>query len=237
MANSTLSINHYIKYIICVFGFIIVFFSNISYAQNDTIAKKSSVFILKFAPLSLVDFIYTTIQFAGELSLKDKTSYQLELGYMSNFLSIRENNNQGYRIRSEVRFYKKQNFQGIYLTPEILFINVKYDYARRFSKDTLYPYSSSYIDTIEIKKIVLAATFKIGYQKIFKSNIVLDFYGGLGLRYINTKHLFFPQTGYLFQHADCWSCQDDTEGDRFIPNVSLGFKVGYLFNLSNHKTP
>jgi len=234
MANSTLSINHYFKYIICVSWFILVFFSNISYAQNDTIAKKSSVFILKFAPLSLVDFIYTTIQFAGEISFKDKTSYQLEIGYMSNFLSIRENNNQGYRIRSELRFYKKQNYQGIYLTPEILLINVKYDYQRRFSKDTLYLYDSSYIDIIKIKKIVLAATFKIGYQRIFKSNIVLDFYGGLGLRYINTKHLFFPQTGYLYQYVDCFDCQDDVEGDRFIPNVSLGFKVGYLFSRSNH---
>lgn len=201
------------------------------YSQVDSLRKKNPI-LIKWTPTALIG--YSALQFAGEFYYKDKRSIQLEYGIIFPEISIYNTNDKGHRVRLEHRFYfnKKGTW---YLAPELHFTYVRYDTKKRFSDnwktDSIsgdkYPLDS-YLATVGVQKIISTVNCKIGFQYVFKKlRIVLDFYAGLGVRYVNSSFTSYPTTGEYVQPIDNWLEPPFKEGDRVVPNGVVGIKIGY----------
>lgn len=193
------------------------------YSQVDSLNNK---IVVKWTPTALIG--YSSLQFAGELYYTGKRSVQLEYGYIMPISNLNATNNWGHKIRLEHRNYfnKKGTW---YLAPELNFVFVQYDTEKRFSEN---PETESYINselkTVGMLKIISTANFKIGYQYIFKKpKIALDFYLGLGVRYVNTTFTSYPTVGEYVPAIDNWLSTPFEEGNRVIPNGIVGVKIGY----------
>jgi hypothetical protein len=210
----------------------LICFTTFCYSQVDSLCYKNKI-LIKWAPSSLID-IYSALQFSGEFYYNSKHSVQVEYGFMFPAIALRNNNNKGHRIRIEHRNYfsKKETW---YLASEVHFAYVQYDDKKRFSNnwkiDSIsgdkYPLDS-YLTTVGIKKLIASANCKIGLQYIFnKPKIVLDFYCGIGIRYVNTTFVSYPSTGEYVAPIDNWLEPPFKEGNRIVPNAVTGIKIGY----------
>lgn len=194
---------------------------------------------LKFAPLSLLD-IYSSVQFAVEQKAGNKSSLQLEGGYIFPInLSQWEENEQyedmeGFRVRTEYRYYlvlSKDRMGGLYLGPELLFIKLKYD-MEEIDKVYFFQGNGDYYYQkyeYEIDKRVFGFHAKIGYQKIFSDGFLLDFYAGLGSRNVNVTSGKPGDDGlHTGDDNDDWSfirSEKESGRDQRL-SASLGFKIG-----------
>lgn len=197
-------------------------------SQNtDTLSNNSFPrAILKIAPLSLVDFT-PSLEFAFEYRIQRFTGIQLELGYIANSISGSPENLEGYRIRSEIRFYNKI-YPSIYFAPEFMYKYYDYNTTGRFSMDDgAYTQIADY----KVNKKIIAYHIKIGLQKPIKMNhyspFIFDAYVGFGLRHITTTTVGKPQDGVETQMvSDFWG---DKDGYSTYSSLALGFKLGYVF--------
>lgn len=189
--------------------------------------------ILKFSHLSLLD-PHSSIQFAFEHQLGEKTSLQHELGYMTRILYANEDikKTRGWRLRNEFRIYLEaegRNLEGPYFAPEFLFIHLEYDKNEPFGKGCVSPWNCNYYQYMDftIQKRVYGVHPKLGYQLVYRS-FVLDAYGGLGFRHVRIKNINEPPNG---MHDGDFFDFRKREGIYNLPSLSLGFKIGYvLFN-------
>lgn len=196
--------------------------------------------ILKFAPLSLLD-IYSSIQFAVEQKIGKKASAQFEAGYIFP-ININEGaedrkyeNLQGLRFRSELRYYlvlSKDKTGGLYLAPEVLFIDLNYDVKQvakiYFPEGNGASYYKQY--EYEVDKNIFGYHAKVGYQEV-SGRFVLDLYGGLGGRNATISSGKFVEEGVRFvDNRRAWDFfpSEKESGSYHKPSVSLGFKIGYL---------
>lgn len=201
--------------------FLLVFIVPYCHSQTDSLNK----ILIKWTPTALIG--YSSLQFAGEFYYTGKRSVQLEYGIILPH-SFYNSNEKGHKIRLEHRnYFNKQ--ETWYLAPELNFVFVQYDTEKRFSEN---PETESYINselkTVGMQKIISTANFKIGYQYIFKKpKIALDFYVGLGVRYVNTTFTSYPTVGEYIPPIDNWLAAPFEEGNRVIPNGIVGVKIGY----------
>lgn len=183
--------------------------------------------------------IYSSIQFAVEQKVGPKSALQLEAGYIFP-LSVNEGdqnenyeNMSGLRIRSEYRYYlivSKEKKGGLYLAPELLFIDLNYDMEEIdrvyfFQGDGSYYYKKY---EYGIDKKIFGLHAKIGYQ-VISGRFVMDFYGGLGGRNVSVKSGKPGEEGLEFdEDRNEWDFfSSDKESGKFPRfSASLGFKVG-----------
>lgn len=195
--------------------------------------------VLKFAPLSLLDF-YSALQMALEYRVGKVSSIQVEGGYVlpllpkdtgyeKNFRDI-----HGYRLRAEYRYYFELNRDetgGAYFAPEIMFLRVNYDrtgtYGINISGLPGYDYYQQ-LD-YEVFKDVLAYHLKAGYQKKVTDFLLLDFYGGLGARhvFIDSNRPGMMGEGKVIKEETLFHNIYD-KGTFYRISASLGFKIGFL---------
>lgn len=204
------------------------------YAQQDTIIRKNPI-ILKWTPTALLDH-YASVQFAGEFYYRPFRSVQAEVGVLLPWINLFNIRPQGIRLRVEHRFYITQKKRW-YLAPEAHFVFARFDKVSLFSNtwevDSLsgkkYPIDS-YQDKIGVQKIISTANCKIGFQHISeKNNFGIDLYLGLGIRYANTSHTYFPVQGELVPPKDADFISSPTiEGNLLGLNVIGGVKLIYL---------
>lgn len=212
-------------------GLMILLTEENTFAQQDTLKSKNHI-LIKWTPTALIG--YSAIQFAGEFYYNSKHSVQIEYGLIIPMKSYSMTNNRGHRIRLENRTYFNQQ-NTWYFAPEINFTYVTYDSKQRFSNNWAIDSISgekyakdTYFDTAGIRKIIATANFKIGYQYVFKKpKIALDFYLGLGIRYVNTKFTTYPTVGEYVKPIDNWIEAPFKEGNRWTPNGVMGIKIGY----------
>lgn len=211
---------------------VLIFFVTSCYSQIDSLNKENKI-LIKWTPTSLLD-IYSALQFSGEFYYNNKHSVQLEYGFMFPKIALRNNNNRGHRIRIEHRNYfnKKETW---YLAPELHFSYVQYDDKKRFSDNWAIDSTSgdkypldSYLAAVGTKKLIGTINYKIGFQYIFKKpKLVLNFYCGLGIRYVHTTFTSYPTKGEYVVPIDNWLEPPFKEGDRITPNGVAGIKIGY----------
>lgn len=196
--------------------------------MNSSIGKPGLAF--KMCPLSFVDPLNPSYQFAIEYKVKKNLNLQHELGYITRYASPffqSIGDISGIRFRSELRHYFRQTkFNDFYYwCPEILVKVFSQDLTREYSR-----YDGAYFEVLTTQQNITAIAFhlKFGSQlRLFKgTKTIIDVYGGLGLRYIKRRVNDLPEDANIVDFM--WG-GGVKNGEYFYPSATLGLKLGYQF--------
>jgi hypothetical protein len=214
---------------------LVFFLVTVSSAQEkpDSIKRKSTItipkYIVKFAPFSVLDPSYQSLQMAFEYRLHQRLSLQHEVGFIFGQSVFEEDiTKAGVKIRNEVRFYPGTNNNLFYIAPEMLLI-----VARINNKSGTYWTNANPDQSVDfsydISKVVYGNHFKIGLQPTTKK-VVFDFYFGLGIRHKTVKLASqdpIPAGANVFYESND-EFNPDRFGKRYAPSMAAGFKIGYI---------
>ena len=205
-------------------------------------AEDSQRWVIKFAPLSLLD-PSNTIQFGIERMLGERHALQAEFGYGWEGMSLWRNsfgerykNAEIWRGRAEWRYYWHGGPIGNYIAVEGLYkqlnANEKGTIGMGCDNSSFSAFGCQYyqLSMAPIYKRVWAAHIKFGRQfrlSHYSNRWLMDFYGGIGIRGNSVEHGIQP-TGFAYYSSvgdvDLFSSQTYP----FV-SISYGVKVGYSF--------
>jgi hypothetical protein len=198
---------------------------------------------------ALID-IDATLQIAAERFLGKRWSVQQEIGYgwwnlnsQSNSQNSNPNNNQQpgndyktWRFRTEGRYYinnYEESNMGLYVAGEFLYKRVSYPQTQTIGRDCIDGGCNYFqvVDYLYVRR-VMAGHFKVGLQSIIGKRFLVDFFAGIGLRYIQVRHEGKPQDdireyqdygvglGSLFNRREI--------GDYTVPSGTFGLRIGLM---------
>ncbi|MES2732382.1 MAG: DUF3575 domain-containing protein [Bacteroidota bacterium] len=210
---------------------------------TDSITIRKPGFILKIAPLSILD-VDPTYQLALEYFLNRQWSIQQEMGYGNKYIlspnvSTTAKPNAIWRLRTEVRYYlgrplAKTTVTGAYFALEGLYKQVHTQKSESVGRDCdngncAYFQELTYTSVKEVAGIHL----KMGKQWLLgkSKRFALDVYSGVGWRMIFLKSADLPEgTSISAENFRTPFFSQTSESGRYsYPSLSAGFKVGYLF--------
>jgi hypothetical protein len=199
--------------------------------------------LLKISPLSLIDLNMPSVQAGIEFKLAKKITWYNEVGvkyakgipdYYSDTNRIASN---GFKLKSEVRYYfetgrKFKYDEGDYVGANIFYVQEQH------SRSILYRQansSSDLTDDFGVRKKIYGFNFVYGHQESLSKKFLIDFYGGLGMRFrtINTVSQEYNSNSDTFQNAtdpkisEIGENGDGKGGSSILPNVTLGFRLCY----------
>ncbi|MBI5540181.1 MAG: hypothetical protein HY951_09005 [Bacteroidia bacterium] len=207
-------------------------------------------FIIKIAPITIVDPVFPSILIGVEKQLSRNVNIQTEFGYilpeciLENY-KFKSPDFKGGKVRVEAKyFYKhdKRNKFGPYVSLEIYFTNCNYVYPVGFEltiKDSSHYLTQiddmpDYYDNISVSKKISGVNLKAGYQRNFK-RFVIESYIGVGLKY-NDIYISgrTNMNDYMFYDRINHDISENLiiQGKsmhRFLFNIPLNLKIGYLF--------
>lgn len=194
--------------------------------QNDTVYLPKH--IIKFSPISLLDFNTPSFQFSYERSLENNAAIQFELGYINNVIYdiFQFRPTQGYRARVELRRYdywhttsKNKGYIGGMIMLKQSF-KEKDNYFDRFN--------GLYQERIRYQEVATGASayFVMGKQFFLNNNTSLEIGLAAGLRYvfIGRGTASIPDDAQL-QNSNLL---DVEPGSYIFPSIFPIFKFGYF---------
>lgn len=205
---------------------------------NPTVPGPIRSWVLKVAPLSLLDFS-STIQGAVEGVVAPNQSVQLELGYgwqaMNPWLAPNQERYSRYEVwrgRAEWRYYWRggQAPFGVYTAIEGLY---KRENALEKAVMAIYgepgPVQYYRQSSLPISKNVFSISVKVGRQFPLLPNgrLVFDIYTGLGLRARSIQRTDLPMGYQLTRQPIVDIGPFTTYGGASLFSLSAGFKIGY----------
>ena len=195
--------------------------------------KGKGTFIFKIAPTEFYwrGFHFAphnsqlNIFFSPKYSLKQASGQVYGKEYLTNFPQAVS------RVSLEFRKYnhsEKEKKYYSYFMREIFFNNLDYETRGQFmnSTDSTDIYEENYF----VRKKSFGINVKYGFELTVLKHFILDVYGGLGLWIKDVK-----QTGRIRPEDEYYSIDPnsreirDRAGNYGVPDLSLGFKVGYMF--------
>jgi hypothetical protein len=210
--------------------------------MNNVFARKSSapqqegVHILKGAPLRLFNFLQPSLELSYEMRHNKTLATQLTAAIMYP---------KGYRLALEEKFYLKKTAPfGTYVSLGVDFHQNQFKRVNKYIDSDLWadtlrtwvaPDSVMYEDSVTVQRKVFSANLKLGYQG-GKGHFVYDVYVGVGYRYRDVVHWdrINPLDKELsYRHPNIYMTMD--EGRFSTPNVTMGFRIGYVFPVSKKK--
>lgn len=141
-------------------------------------------------------------------------------------------NMKGIKLATETKWLEtaeETRRRRRYIAAELVYINQTYNAVRNFS-DTPWPDENPYADSISVKRYSVGLNFKIGFKVRF-SHFIMDIGGGVGLRYIDSKHVdrINPDSEAVNgRHFNIWDSFIQ-EGKRVGVTLPMTIKVGYTF--------
>lgn len=200
------------------------------YEQNpaDWVSPKTVVdskFCIKLAPLTLLgNYNGPSVRLGAEYKLKDTWSLHNELGY---FIG-----NTGAITKIELKHYLDylDKNVGIYLSAELAY---KYQHYQTTDTIAIMNQTNLQITKYEkdyfVTKHVECLTIKFGYLKVYKLGIVLDIFGGAGIRVKQAKNTLTSDENKNIKHSSDYGPNVFTNeaGNKIYPNIDLGVKIGY----------
>ncbi|HNP97849.1 MAG TPA: hypothetical protein PKK99_02285 [Bacteroidia bacterium] len=199
---------------------------------NSQTPKGKGTFIFKIAPLSFTDEVsFRSTQFAIEYFLSPKYSLEASYGQVYGKEYLTNSSASGFKSKLEFRKYnhsEKEKKYYSYFAGNIFFNNLDYETRGQFmnSTDSTDIYEENYF----VRKKSFGINVKYGFELTVLKHFILDVYGGLGLRIKDVK-----QTGRIRPEDEYYSIDPnsreirDRAGNYGVPDLSLGFKVGYMF--------
>jgi hypothetical protein len=142
----------------------------------------------------------------------------------------------GYRLNFEEKYiFPKSYFkrQRTFISCEIGYHNI---YSTRESQRFIpkdkqdLTFENFYIDDYEINRQSIIFDVKVGMEFQVK-HILLEWGIGLGVAYNYVQQLNKKNSDYKieFNFEDIMSSLFEEEGNHFIPNIPITFKIGYAF--------
>lgn len=194
--------------------------------------------LLKVAPLRLFNVMQPSLELSYEMRHNKTLSTQLTAAIM---------HPKGFRIALEEKFYLKKTAPfGPYVSLGVDFHRNEFNQInsyidRELWPDSIYrgrrnvPDSVMYRDSITVHRKIFSANLKFGYQGV-KGRFVYDVYFGLGYRYRSVSH--YDRIDHLDSRVS--GLHDFfypfyKEGNFSTANVTLGFRLGYVFPTSKKK--
>jgi hypothetical protein len=215
------------KYSITFILFFAAMTSSIAQTRLSTDTIHLPKHIIKFSPISLLDFNTPSFQFSYEQKLKNSAAIQFELGYINNamYRVLALPPTQGYRARVELRRYdywhtrssKKSYIGGMIMLKQSF--KEKNNFFSRF--DGLYQERFQYQEI----STGVAAYFTMGKQFFFNNNTSLEIGFAAGLRYVYVGRAFadIPLDAQLRGN----NFLDVEPGSYIFPSIFPIFKFGY----------
>ncbi|MEP7171255.1 MAG: DUF3575 domain-containing protein [Bacteroidota bacterium] len=206
---------------------ILVLICKIGSAQ-DTL--KFNRIIFKIAPINFFDdYSFKTTQVGFEFRFTPKYSIDFSYGQVFGKESIDHFKGTGFKAKSEIRRYrnnKKAKKLSRYFALEGFYHKIDYPARNLFKNSTD---SSSYGEDFFIKKNVWGLNVKYGFTCNFLKRLVLDVYGGVGIRIKDVQHLnrTRPDDRFDSRHFLAHNIRDQ-KGFYPAPNLTLAFKIGYV---------
>ena len=209
--------------------------------EDDFSKAYRAAIALKIAPLSLVD-IDPTMQGGLEVFSKNGShGWHTELGYAPTSYysafwgSSSTRTQETWRIRTEWRTYSRgfsaRSGSYPYQAFELLFKHVEQPREREIGRQCT-DFNCNYFERISFNrsKTVLGLSIKWGKQRVFENGFLLDWYVGVGLRYVGIRESNVPADERSWLLNDGYHFDFERKvGDFAAPQVNLGLKIGYLF--------
>ena len=219
------------------FVFILMLFTISTFAQNDSINAHKKWHIYT-SPLQAIDFLSSPKFTLGTEYIHNKKigiSAEYGIDWIKNYLNSDAKQlikDQGHLLRFEAKLYNtiwftKKNRLNDYFGLEYRFIKNYYnayeEYSNRETSETI-------TDDYSMKKRITIFNLKYGFLINLNRLFYLDVYCGVGVRDRNRKKLYYEfDKNIHYYHEDEPSTplnSDDVSGDRVIPNLSFGAKIG-----------
>jgi hypothetical protein len=199
-------------------------------AQSETKETKENInLIIKYSPMSLVNVIYPSMQFALEHRIAERRSLQYEFGglYYRNPLVLTRGNTTVFRGLVEYRWYKetptfdkKNKFQGI-----------GFRFQQRVNAETPFTLRRDDFQNILSLDNVNTATgvyYTKGFQRVYDGKISVEFGGSLGIQYYDVSVRDAPEGVTelaLNNDSGLFAFQP---GSLVVPMAFLVLKVGFV---------
>ncbi|MCE7070740.1 hypothetical protein LZG74_10520 [Dyadobacter sp. CY327] len=208
-----------------------------SFGQIDAETAQKHV-IVKFAPLSLVDFD-NAVQFGVEVPLGTTgMSLQQDLGYgpaaMNTWYSqgVDRPNKEIFKSRTQLRYYYlTRRRMKPYIAGELLLKKVIYRDNKWVGMECEQPWGNcDYLENtlIKTRRMVHAGHAKAGMQFYFSSRIALDLFAGLGFRNIRVRTITDIPANTRIPRSDRWFEYDTPNESEFLPSLAMGFHFGII---------
>lgn len=190
---------------------------------QDSIDNKLCI---KIAPLALLD-IYSGMspRIGVEYKLKRNISLYNEIGtYVPNQNS--NTNIKGFLSKIELKAFLNRSGKTInhYISSEIFYKQQTYD-----SYDSISQNSSYYLKNYSVSKKAACLTLKYGFLKVFKFNLVLDAFVGLGVRFKFVESTLTNYENSNIKPEGSYSANIalSKAGNFTLLNLDMGIKIGY----------
>lgn len=149
---------------------------------------------ITFDPLALASL--SALRIGLDMPMDKDFEFALQASFVNDYFGNAGNNefplNLGYKIKPEIRFFITDNYlhsTKTYLALDFFYKQVNYKLERWAWDNT-----NQYQQLIEYDKMKYAwgSNFKIGWKRKTKSNFHLNFFVGLGVRFITFKDKNLP---------------------------------------------
>lgn len=198
------------------------------FAQQDLGLEKQ--LLVKVSPLSFFEPETIIIQGGLEYFFSNKVSIQSEVGVNGGLFGMTagRGKNEDFRIwrsKSELKFYSKKYYWAIdFFVVNKDFIRID-DHYTPFKREIHY-------NRARIEFQVFGGGLKFGKQLFISKNLVMDMYGGLGIRCryrdVEVLELAEFQDQEFFEIGNPFAERYRFTGWDAVPQLSLGTKVGIL---------
>jgi len=204
--------------------------------STKSFSQKADNFILKFAPLGLLEPYGQNIHLGSEFISKGPFSIETDIATYIKIFSGDNNRYKdriGIKIKPEIRYYlssQKTNtfsYKGFYVANELYFTTDKFKRGDTFAHfdQTSQEIDSIYYDYEKIRRFIVGDNFKIGYQSVTKIKLTFDYYFGVGFQYYNAS--------YDYEITDPICCKvmrffEIPVYKKIRPVITLGIKLGYV---------
>lgn len=204
------------------------FFQTAVWAQDTDVNSIDRLVLLTIAPLALVD-IYdgASYRLGGEISAGRKLAFALEAGGYLNYLKATKINPKGYIIKPEIKYYIRHHKKSDrkFISLEYGFKDQEYGFRHKLFVEEN-PMERKY----QMFRKIHTATFKYGISRNIGKRFNLQYYGGIGLRFLHSRRALSETDRQIISEGtdDC-SMQENlikVEGRKLLPNFQLGLQVG-----------
>jgi hypothetical protein len=206
---------------------IVLFAINIGKSQDGEMSN----YFIKYAPLSLIDPITPSLQFAVEQRFSSRISMHYDFGVITprTFLSFNE---RGYRTRIEYRIYRR-GFQPIrpnfFYGPNFI---GKQTFEERINNVCITPDCSSTFEASGVRmKTSVGSGFGFGWNKVTKNNLILELELVQGLVYYFRRDLGLPPLASQPLHQNQFFFRDGfffgEANNTILPTFHFIFRVGF----------
>lgn len=205
-----------------------LFVQTVAFAQDSTTDPIEKMVLLTIAPLALAD-IYDgpSYRFGGEIRAGRKLAFAVEAGGYLNYLKSTKINPKGYLIKPEIKYYFGRSLKGDrkFVAIEYGFKDQEYGFRHKLLVDES-PLEKKY----QMFRKIHTATFKYGISRNIGKRFNLQWYGGIGFRFLHSQRALSETDRQIINAAmdDC-SMQENlikVEGRKVAPNFQLGLRLG-----------